>query len=95
MSTKPNPAAKTLQFVPGRTSLSSLRAAAAGCRGCPLYRTATQTVFGEGRRTARAILVGQQPGNEEDLTGHPFVGPAGRVLDDALRSSGIDRDEVT
>jgi uracil-DNA glycosylase len=71
-------------------TLPSLRMAARSCRGCTLYRNATQTVFGEGTR-ARVLLVGEQPGNEEDLTGRPFVGPAGRVLDQALAAAGIDR----
>jgi len=81
-------------FLPPRPTMRSLVRASAGCRGCPLYKKATQTVFGEGPKTARAILVGEQPGNEEDLSGHPFVGPAGRVLDDALGAAGIDRGKV-
>src|SRR5262245_50521938 len=80
-----------LPFLPPRPTLERLREAARGCEGCPLYRHATQTVFGEGRRTARVILVGEQPGNEEDLQGKPFVGPAGRVLDEALEAAGIAR----
>jgi DNA polymerase len=80
-----------LQFLPERISLSSLREAVQECRGCPLYKHATQAVFGKGRRDARLILVGEQPGNEEDLRGDPFVGPAGRLLDQALESAGIDR----
>jgi uracil-DNA glycosylase family protein len=75
-------------------SLSALRAAAADCRACELWRNATQTVFGEGLRTSEVMLVGEQPGDREDLEGHPFVGPAGRVLDDALEGAGIDRDRV-
>jgi uracil-DNA glycosylase family protein len=71
--------------------MTSLRAAARGCRGCPLYRNATQTVFGKGRLSARVVLVGEQPGNDEDLEGEPFVGPAGRVLDEALEAAGIAR----
>jgi DNA polymerase len=74
--------------------MSSLRAAASACKGCPLYRNATQTVFGEGKRSARLVLVGEQPGHEEDLAGHPFVGPAGRILDEALGAVGIDRDDT-
>ena len=66
----------------------------AACRGCGLYRNATQTVFGDGQRTVRVMLVGEQPGNEEDLTGRPFVGPAGRVLDTALAKAGIDRGDT-
>jgi DNA polymerase len=68
-----------------------LRKAAVDCRGCPLYRRATQTVFGAGRVGARVVLVGEQPGNEEDLRGKPFVGPAGRLLDRALEAAGIAR----
>ncbi|HTE04700.1 MAG TPA: UdgX family uracil-DNA binding protein [Planctomycetota bacterium] len=81
-------------FLPARVSMASLREAAAGCRGCPLYLRGTQTVFGEGRRNARLVLVGEQPGDAEDLSGHPFVGPAGRLLDDALSSAGIARSDA-
>jgi uracil-DNA glycosylase len=79
------------EFLPERLSLSSLRAAAAGCRGCELYEDATQTVFGEGRRRARVMLVGETPGDQEDRQGKPFVGPAGRELDRALERAGIAR----
>ena len=78
-------------LVPPRPSLPSLREAAAGCRACPLWRTGEQTVFGEGRAGARAMLVGEQPGDREDVEGRPFVGPAGRLLDEALEEAGIDR----
>jgi uracil-DNA glycosylase len=78
-------------FLPAKPSMSALREAARSCQGCPLYKNATQTVFGEGRRSARIILVGEQPGNEEDLQGKPFVGPAGRILDQGLEAAGIDR----
>jgi len=81
-------------FVPARPSLASLRRAAAGCTACPLHRTATQTVFGEGPRSARVLLVGEQPGDREDVEGRPFVGPAGRLLDEALEEAGIDRDDA-
>jgi DNA polymerase len=81
-------------FIPPRPTLPSLRAAAAGCTACHLYKRGTQTVFGEGGRTAAAMFVGEQPGNEEDLTGHPFVGPAGRLLDKALEEAGIDRKQT-
>jgi uracil-DNA glycosylase len=74
--------------------LEELRAEAAGCRNCDLWRNATQTVFGEGRADARMMLVGEQPGDQEDLAGRPFVGPAGRLLDGALAEAGIDRDDV-
>jgi uracil-DNA glycosylase family protein len=78
-------------FLPPRRSLKALREAAAGCRGCHLWRPATQTVFGEGRRSARLMLVGEQPGDKEDLAGKPFVGPAGRELDRGLEAAGIER----
>jgi DNA polymerase len=71
-----------------------LRAAAAGCRACPLWQRGTQTVFGEGERHAVAMFVGEQPGNDEDLAGRPFVGPAGKLLDRALVEAGIDRRHV-
>src|SRR3546814_17755540 len=79
-------------FQPARRGLAALRKAASACRGCDLYAHATQTVFGEGARRARVVLVGEQPGNDEDLAGTPFVGPAGRVLDEALQAAGPDRD---
>ena len=75
-------------------TLDELRDAAAGCRACELWKTATQTVFGEGSGTAEVMLVGEQPGDREDIDGRPFVGPAGRVLDDALEQAGIDRSRV-
>ena len=78
----------------GEMTLDDLRAAAAGCTHCDLYRHATQTVFGEGEPGARLMLLGEQPGDREDIEGHPFVGPAGRLLDRALVEAGIDRDEV-
>lgn len=78
------------RYLPERRTLGALRNAAAQCRGCALYRDATQTVFGEGRRGAPLMLVGEQPGDHEDLEGHPFVGPAGRLLDRAMREAGID-----
>ena len=81
-------------FLPERRTLSALREAAAGCRGCPLWARGTQTVFGEGPRRARVVLVGEQPGNDEDLAGKPFVGPAGRILDRALEAAGIARGDV-
>lgn len=78
-------------YLPERLSLSKLRDAVQGCRGCPLYANATQAVFGEGTSKAEVMLVGEQPGDKEDLTGKPFVGPAGRLLDEALQEAGIDR----
>ncbi|MFB4283480.1 MULTISPECIES: UdgX family uracil-DNA binding protein [unclassified Nonomuraea] len=82
------------EFLPDRLDLDSLRKAAARCEGCDLYRNATQTVFGEGPRRARFMLVGEQPGDQEDRQGHPFVGPAGRILDKGLEEAGISRDDV-
>jgi uracil-DNA glycosylase len=81
-------------FLPERRTLESLREAAAGCRGCPLWRGATQTVFGEGLKRSRVMLVGEQPGDREDRAGKPFVGPAGRELDRGLEAAGIDRREA-
>jgi uracil-DNA glycosylase family protein len=78
-------------FLPDRKTLPALREAVQGCRGCDLYRNATQAVFGEGARRAEALLVGEQPGDREDLAGRPFVGPAGQLLDRALEEAGIDR----
>src|SRR3954454_23748516 len=74
--------------------LDEVRREAAACTNCPLYRDATQTVFGEGPAGARLMLVGEQPGDQEDLAGRPFVGPAGRMLDKALGEAGVDRTEV-
>lgn len=81
-------------FIPPKPTLPRLREAAAGCRGCHLWEHATQTVFGEGPRTAEFMLVGEQPGDQEDRQGHPFVGPSGRLLDEALAAAGIDRRRV-
>jgi len=79
---------------PETRSLPKLRAAAAVCRACPLWRTGTQTVFGEGGDRAALLVVGEQPGDREDVEGHPFVGPAGRLLDKALEATGVPRKEV-
>ena len=89
-----NEAGSAAVFLPDRLSLTSLREAARECTACPLWRTGTQTVFGEGSKGARMLLVGEQPGDREDLEGRPFVGPAGRVLDEALLEAGIDRGDV-
>jgi uracil-DNA glycosylase len=83
-----------VDLVPPRPTVRTLKAAAAGCRACRLWRDATQTVFGEGTRTAEVMLVGEQPGDREDLAGRPFVGPAGKLLDQALEGAGIDRRKV-
>jgi uracil-DNA glycosylase len=89
---KPDDSAR--RFVPSGAGLDALKAAAAGCTACPLHERGTQTVFGEGRRGARVMLVGEQPGDQEDLTGRPFVGPAGQLLDWALEKAGIDRNDA-
>ena len=89
--TEPNDASP---FLPERLSLRSLREAAAGCRGCHLWRNATQTVFGEGLKKSRLMLVGEMAGDREDRAGRPFVGPAGRELDKALAAAGIDRRDL-
>ena len=81
-------------LIPERPTLLKLREAAAGCKACPLWKTGTQTVFGEGERAAKVMFVGEQPGNDEDLQGKPFVGLAGKLLDQALEEAGINRDEV-
>src|SRR3954462_11386033 len=81
-------------FIPQRGGLKALSEAAAGCRGCPLWRPATQTVFGEGLKRARLMLVGEQPGDREDREGRPFVGPAGRELDRGLEAAGIVRGDA-
>jgi uracil-DNA glycosylase len=81
-------------FIPPKPTLAKLREAAAGCRGCDLWVNATQTVFGEGPKSAEVMLVGEQPGDQEDRAGHPFVGPAGKLLDSSLLQAGIDRARV-
>src|SRR3989475_5638368 len=91
MSEKKSTPHPTADLIPEKLSLRSLREAAADCKACDLWKRGTQTVFGEGPRRAEVLFVGEQPGNEEDLTGHPFVGPAGRLLNEALAEAGIDR----
>ena len=81
-------------LVPDRPTLPKLREAAADCKACPLWETGTQTVFGEGLARAEVMLVGEQPGDREDREGQPFVGPAGRLLDEALEEAGIDRSQA-
>src|SRR5712672_2171529 len=88
------PPKSAADFIPDRPTLNSARAAAEGCRGCDLWKIGTQTVFGEGPRGGGVMLVGEQPGDAEDLSGHPFVGPAGQLLDRALAEAGIDRASV-
>jgi DNA polymerase len=82
------------EFVPDTDDLTVLSDASQSCRGCDLYRNATQAVFGAGSLNAKVVLVGEQPGDQEDKAGQPFVGPAGRLLDKALAAAGIDRDQV-
>ena len=82
------------ELIPSRATLRDLQEAAKHCRACDLWKNATQTVFGEGSQPADIMLVGEQPGDQEDRSGHPFVGPAGKLLDQALADAGIDRSEV-
>jgi uracil-DNA glycosylase len=84
-------ARSALDFFPEKTNYTSLKEASKGCMGCDLYKLGTQTVFGEGKLKSELMFVGEAPGDEEDLTGHPFVGPAGRLFDNALEEAGIDR----
>src|SRR3954470_1701684 len=90
--TTPHPSA--FEFIPDRPTIPKLWEAAQGCTACDLYKKATQAVLGEGPREAAAFFIGEQPGDQEDLAGKPFVGPAGRVLDEALIEAGIPREEV-
>ena len=92
MAKRPQPTAAPL--VPPKPTISKLQAAAADCKACDLWKRGTQTVFGEGGPHARVMLVGEQPGDQEDIQGRPFVGPAGKILDKALEEAGIDRKEV-
>jgi uracil-DNA glycosylase len=82
------------EFLPFEKTLPALKDAVARCRGCDLYRNATQAVFGEGRKSSPVVFIGEQPGNEEDQEGRPFVGPAGRLLNKALAEAGIDRAQI-
>src|ERR1043166_2506870 len=91
---KTNGAGTAAPLIPPKPTLKKLREAARGCRACPLWKSGTQTVFGEGRPGATIVFVGEQPGNDEDLAGKPFVGPAGKLLDRALVEAGIDRGEA-
>jgi len=96
--TKPKKTAKptgsAADFIPPRPTLSKLRAASKDCRGCDLFKLGTQTVFGEGPASARVMVVGEQPGDQEDKAGRPFVGPSGKLLDRAFDAAGIDRDDL-
>ena len=91
---KPKTEGSAADFFPERKTLPAFREAAADCQACDLWEHGTQTVFGEGSRRAEILFVGEQPGNEEDLSGKPFVGPAGRLLDEALAKAGIDRSQT-
>src|SRR2546428_14188856 len=88
------PTDSAAELIPDRPSVKSVREAAKDCQACELWKRGTQTVFGEGSPKAELMFVGEQPGNEEDLTGHPFVGPAGKLLDRALEGAGIDRGQT-
>src|ERR671912_759808 len=94
MIEKPSTESSARMFVPEGASLPQLRDAATQCRGCPLFETADQVVFGEGSGTATVMLVGEQPGDEEDKQGRPFVGQAGGGLNRALQNSGVERPQV-
>ena len=91
MASRPPPGKRTRAAPAGDRELQATRREAADCRACPLWKPATQTVFGEGPAHARIMLVGEQPGDQEDIAGRPFVGPAGKLLDRALEEAGIDR----
>lgn len=86
--------ASAAPWVPATHDLKKLRTAASGCEGCDLYRHATQVVFGEGPPDAKVVMVGEQPGDEEDKKGHPFVGPSGRLLSKAMHEAGLDREKI-
>ena len=88
------PVSSAAELIPEQLSLPLLKDAAADCRACDLWKKGTQTVFGDGRTRGKVMFVGEQPGNEEDLTGKPFVGPAGRLFDNALEEAGIDRKQT-
>ena len=92
MATRPKTSA--LPWVPVTNDLAALRKAASACRGCELYAHATQVVFGEGPRDSRVVMVGEQPGDDEDKKGHPFVGPSGRLLSKAMEEAGLDREKI-
>ena len=91
---KSTPPTSAADFLPARRTLPALKSAAAECRGCPLYLTATQTVLGEGSASARVMFVGEQPGDSEDRQGRPFVGPAGKLFDRALSEAGVAREDA-
>ena len=95
MPKKPSkPTRSAAELIPDRPTIDTVRGASKDCQACELWRRGTQTVFGEGTKNAQLMFVGEQPGNDEDLSGHPFVGPAGKLLDRALADAGIDRSTV-
>jgi DNA polymerase len=94
MPSRKPPKSSAEDLIPEQLTLAALKEAAADCRACDLWKRGTQTVFGEGRQRSKVMFVGEQPGNEEDLNGKPFVGPAGRLLDEALEEAGIDRSQT-
>ena len=94
MPTRTRNGTTALPLIPRIATIANLRKAAAGCKACDLWKTGTQTVFGEGSQNSAVMFVGEQPGDREDLSGKPFVGPAGRLLDEALEEAGIDRKEI-
>src|SRR5687768_18418322 len=91
---KKTPQDTAAPLIPPHPTIPSLRHAAAGCKACDLWQLGTQTVFGEGSSHARVMLIGEQPGDQEDVQGRPFVGPAGKLLDKALEEAGLDRKDV-
>ena len=91
---EPRPGQPVPELIPPRPSIPKVRDVARGCKACDLYKRGTQTVFGEGPSRADVMMVGEQPGDAEDIAGHPFVGPAGKLLDRALEQAGIDRARV-
>ena len=94
MPSRKPPKSSAEDLIPEQLTLAALKEAAVDCRACDLWKRGTQTVFGEGRQRSKVMFVGEQPGNEEDLNGKPFVGPAGRLLDEALEEAGIDRSQT-
>lgn len=92
--TEPKPGEPVTELIPARPTLPSVREVARDCKACDLYKRGTQTVFGEGPRRAEVMMIGEQPGDAEDIAGHPFVGPAGKLLDRALEEAGIERSLV-
>src|SRR6059058_494201 len=88
------PTRSAAELIPVRPTIDKVRVASKDCQACELWRRGTQTVFGEGTKNAQLMFIGEQPGNDEDLAGHPFVGPAGRMLDRAIADAGLDRTQI-